>query len=85
MLQTSFEETLNLTAYACQEARVQLGAINKFGEAETNYAFHTSLTIDVYGGTEIDRERERERERESHLHTHTLSASRISSNPYLTP
>ena len=61
MLQTSFEEALNLTAYACQEARVQLGAINKFGVAETNYAFHTSLTIDVYGGTERERERERER------------------------
>ncbi|CAI7996552.1 hypothetical protein GBAR_LOCUS1897 [Geodia barretti] len=46
---TSFEEILNLTAYACEEVRIQLGAINKFGLAPTSYSPHTSLSVEVYG------------------------------------
>ena len=49
-IQTSFEEILNLTAYACEEVRIQLGAINKFGLAPTSYSPHTSLSVEVYGG-----------------------------------
>jgi hypothetical protein len=46
----SFEEILNLTAYACNEVKIQIGAINKFGPAPGSHSFRSSLTIDVYGG-----------------------------------
>jgi hypothetical protein len=48
--QASFEEILNLTAYACNEVKIQIGAINKFGPAPGSHSFRSSLTIDVYGG-----------------------------------
>ena len=49
-IQTSFDEILNLTAYACEELRFQLGAINKFGLASSSYGPDTSLSIEVSGG-----------------------------------
>jgi hypothetical protein len=49
-IQTSFDEILNLTAYACEEVRIQLGAMNKFGLAPSSFFSHTSLSVEVYGG-----------------------------------
>jgi hypothetical protein len=46
---TSFDEILNLTAYACEEVRIQLGAMNKFGLAPSSFFSHTSLSVEVYG------------------------------------
>ena len=48
--QTSVESVLNLSAFACQDVRTNLGVVNKYGESESNFGVDTAYSFSVYGG-----------------------------------
>lgn len=48
--QTSLDDILNLSAFACEDVVMQFGVINKFGEAKASFTDVTSRTVEVYGG-----------------------------------
>ena len=48
--QTSFDGILNLSAFSCQQVRMQYGVVNKFGQANFSFFELTSQTFNVTGG-----------------------------------